>query len=139
MSECFCFDDTKLDDYITLNCNHVFHRSCLLDYADHILLNNTKNTICCPMCRRDIISIKNEPVLNKILLHIYLNIKDNYEYVFTNLYIITITNNFIFTTYFFHYHWWLILRCFEGIKKCFHFRQSRNFNLKTTIIMTRMN
>ena len=79
MDCCICLDNLN-NDYIKLNCNHIFHNQCILQNE---YISNKK---LCPLCRqiytadaRILEIIKSENEYNKIMniKNKYLNFKIN--------------------------------------------------------------
>lgn len=48
-----CLDPISRDRSMHLECNHVFHTSCMLNYIS----SSMKNMVQCPVCRRDVVNL----------------------------------------------------------------------------------
>ena len=45
---CICLDTINEEDYISLDCNHIFHKECLSKWVGY---SNKRSLIDCPLCR----------------------------------------------------------------------------------------
>ena len=70
---CICLDELCLAQSITncvnLNCNHKYHKECLLEY---VRKKGIINELQCPMCRATITKV-NDNELQKVIMMYYMN------------------------------------------------------------------
>lgn len=63
------------NNILNTECNHIYHKSCLLDYITYNIFKSN-NDIQCPMCKAHII-IPNIITINDIIMHYDIETSDN--------------------------------------------------------------